>query len=157
MTNECVAAAAALSTAGISAEVIDLRAIAPWDQDTVRASVARTGHCVVVHEAVVPFGVGAEISTVVTDRLFGSLKPRIARVGAPFTPLPSAQPLDTEFLVSPERIVEAAGQLLETSRAAQRESPCPSWRRRAGVDRPWKRTASVPKPRSLQISGGGNG
>lgn len=64
MVNEAKAALPKLAEAGISAELIDLRSIAPWDQETVLASVARTGRALVVHEAVTPFGVGAEISAV---------------------------------------------------------------------------------------------
>lgn len=111
MMNECLAAVEALSAAGISAEVIDLRTIAPWDQETVLASVAKTGRCLVVHEAVVPFGVGAEIAAVITERLFRQLKAPVARVGAPFTPVPFSKPLETAFIPSTEKIVEAAKAL----------------------------------------------
>lgn len=112
MMNECLAAVEALCAAGISAEVIDLRTISPWDQETVLASVAKTGRGVIVHEAVVPFGVGAEIAAVVTERLFRQLKAPVARVGAPFTPVPFSKPLETEFLASPGKIVEAAKALM---------------------------------------------
>ena len=112
MMNECLTAVETLRTAGISAEVIDLRTIAPWDRATVLASVGKTGRCVIVHEAVVPFGVGAEIAAVITEHLFRQLKAPVARVGAPFTPVPFSKPLETEFLASPEKIVKAAKALM---------------------------------------------
>lgn len=110
--NESLAAAAALKAAGISVEVIDLRTIAPWDQATVLASVAKTGRCVVVHEAVVPFGAGAEIAAVITENLFHQLKAPVARVGAPFSPVPFSKPLETAFIPSTDKIVEAVKKLM---------------------------------------------
>ena len=109
---ECLSAIKPLQEVGISAELIDLRTIAPWDQDTVLESVAKTGRCLVVHEAVVPFGVGAEISAVVTEQLFKQLKAPVGRVGAPQVPVPFAKPLETAFLVNPEKIVEAAKRMM---------------------------------------------
>jgi len=116
MMNECLAAAESLRAAGIGAEVVDLRTIAPWDQETVLASVVKTGCCVIVHEAVVPFGVGAEIAAVINERLFRRLKAPVARVGAPFTPVPFSKPLETEFLASPRKIADAAKALMADAR-----------------------------------------
>lgn len=115
MMNEAHGAVAALKEAGISAELIDLRTISPWDQDTVLASVAKTGRCVIVHEAVVNFGVGAEITSVISERLFQQLKAPVARVGAPYTPVPFSKPLETEFLVQPGNIVDAVTGLMAVS------------------------------------------
>ena len=56
----------------ISVEVIDLRTIAPWDKATVLSSVAKTGRAVITHEAVKPFGVGAEISSVIHEEYSAS-------------------------------------------------------------------------------------
>jgi pyruvate dehydrogenase E1 component beta subunit len=93
-------------------EVIDLRSIQPWDQECVFASVKKTGRCLVVHEAVKPFGAGAEIAATVSEHFFGSLKAPVARVAAPFTPVPFAKPLETLFVPSPEKIAEAAAKLV---------------------------------------------
>ncbi len=82
MIQESLPAVAQLAEAGISAELIDLRSIAPWDRATVLASVARTGRAVIVHEAVTPFGAGAEIAAVLNEELFGSLKAPVRRMGA---------------------------------------------------------------------------
>ncbi|MNI15684.1 Acetoin:2,6-dichlorophenolindophenol oxidoreductase subunit beta [compost metagenome] len=111
--NEALGAVPALEAAGISAEIIDLRTISPWDQEAVLASVARTGRLLVAHEAVTPFGVGAEIAAVVSNALFGRLKAPVVRVGGPFTPVPFSKPLETAFTVDAARIAAAAIQLVK--------------------------------------------
>ncbi len=111
--NECLGALQALQAAGISAEVIDLRSVQPWDQEAVCASVAKTGRCLVVHEAVTPFGAGAEIAAVVTERLFKTLKAPVARLGAPFAPVPFSKPLETAFPPSAGTIAQAAIALVK--------------------------------------------
>ncbi len=113
MMNEAHMALAALGEAGISAEIVDLRTIAPWDQETVLASVAKTGRLLVVHEAVVPFGVGAEIAAVVQEKLFGKLKAPVGRVGAPFNPVPFSKPLETAHIPSADKIAAAAIALVK--------------------------------------------
>lgn len=110
---EAQGALAALAEAGISGEIIDLRTISPWDQQTVLASVEKTGRLLVAHEAVVPFGVGAEIAAVVQERLFGKLKAPVARVGGPFTPVPFSKPLESAFVTDAPKIAEAAIQLVK--------------------------------------------
>lgn len=112
LMNEASEAVQKLEAEGINAELIDLRTISPWDKETVLASVAKTGRLVIAHEAVVPFGVGAEIATVVMTELFGKLKAPVARVGAPFTPVPFSKPLETEFVPSADKIVAAAKGLM---------------------------------------------
>lgn len=94
---ESAQAAEDLAKDGISAEVIDLRSVQPWDRDAVLASVAKTGRCLIVHEAVTPFGVGAEIAAVVQKELFGKLRAPVERLGAPFTPVPFSRPLELAF------------------------------------------------------------
>lgn len=108
MVNEAITAAATLAEAGVSAEVIDLRSIQPWDEAAVLASVEKTGRLVIVHEAVVPFGAGAEIAAVVHEKLFGRLKAPVKRIGAPFTPVPFSKPLETAFMPDAGRVAEAA-------------------------------------------------
>jgi pyruvate dehydrogenase E1 component beta subunit len=110
---ESLGALQALGEAGISAEVIDLRTIQPWDQDTVLASVRKTGRLLVAHEAVVPFGVGAEIAAVVQEKLFGQLKAPVARIGAPFTPVPFSKTLEAAFVTDGPKIAEAAIKLVK--------------------------------------------
>jgi pyruvate dehydrogenase E1 component beta subunit len=83
---------------GLSVEVIDLRTISPWDHRAVLDSVARTRRAVVVHEAVTPFGVGAEVSARIHEELFGDLLAPVRRVGAAFTPVPYAPTLEAAYV-----------------------------------------------------------
>ncbi|WP_294190760.1 alpha-ketoacid dehydrogenase subunit beta [uncultured Sphingomonas sp.] len=106
--NEAVAAADAIEAAGFSAEVIDLRTISPWDREAVLASVRKTGRCLVTHEAVTQFGVGAEIAAVLSEELFGTLKRPVARLGAPYAPVPFSKPLEAAYAPNASRIAEAA-------------------------------------------------
>ncbi|GGA37088.1 alpha-ketoacid dehydrogenase subunit beta [Sphingomonas psychrolutea] len=114
MVTRCLTAAAELDKEGISAEVIDLRTISPWDVEAVLASVRKTGRAVIVHEAVRTFGVGAEIAATLHEKLFRELKAPVGRLGAPFTPVPFAGNLEQAFLVQPGAIVEAARATLAT-------------------------------------------
>lgn len=77
-----------LAAEGIEVEVIDLRSIRPLDMDTVLASVERTGRAVIIHEAHLFYGVGAEIAAQLNETLFGRLKAPVHRVGAPDYPVP---------------------------------------------------------------------
>jgi pyruvate dehydrogenase E1 component beta subunit len=106
------AAAEKLAGDGIGVEVIDLRTIAPWDRETVLKSVAKTGRAVVTHEAVKPFGVGAEISAVVHEELFSQLRKPVQRVGAPFCAVPYSKPLEQAFIPGVPQIEAAIRRTL---------------------------------------------
>ena len=71
-------------------EVIDLRTLAPWDRESVLASVRRTRRCLVVHEDLVTAGFGAEVAAVVAEELFLDLDAPVARMGMPDVPPPHA-------------------------------------------------------------------
>lgn len=107
MVHECQAVAEQLATEGISVEVIDLRTIAPLDLDTVLCSVAKTNRLVVAHEAVTPFGVGAELAAAAAREGFWNLDAPVIRVGAEPTPAPYAPSLERAWLPSRERIAAA--------------------------------------------------
>lgn len=108
----CQMALAGLAEAGISAELIDLRTISPWDKEAVLASAAKTGRVLVAHEAVRSFGPGAEIAATINEELFGQLKAPVKRLGAPYSPVPFSKPLEDAYIVQPERVVEAAKALM---------------------------------------------
>ena len=112
MVQEAAAATLVLASRGISAELIDLRSIAPWDRETVLASVKKTGRAIVVHEAVTPFGAGAEISSVIHENLFHTLKAPVQRLGAAFCPVPFSRPLEAAFAPDAAAIEAAAAALL---------------------------------------------
>lgn len=65
---------------GVGVELIDLRTIYPWDRQTVINSVKKTGRCIIVHESMVNFGVGAEVAATIQDKAFDSLRAPIKRV-----------------------------------------------------------------------------
>ena len=105
-------ALAGLAEAGISAEIIDLRTISPWDKEAVLASVAKTGRALVVHEAVRNFGPGAEIAATISEELFGQLRAPVRRLGGAQCAVPFAKVLEDAFLPQPADIVAAATAMM---------------------------------------------
>ena len=101
------AVAAAMAEEGVDVEVIDLRTIAPFDEEAVLNSVAKTNRAVVVHEAVKAFGAGAEISSRIHEELFGQLKAPVKRVGSKYSPVPFSPPLEQHFLYNEDEIKSA--------------------------------------------------
>jgi 2-oxoisovalerate dehydrogenase E1 component beta subunit len=106
-----VALAAAEET-GIDAEVIDLRTLSPLDLDTIAASVAKTGRCVVAHEATLTSGFGAELCAILQEQLLYSLEAPIKRVAGWDTPYPHAH--EWVYFPGPDRLGAA---MLETVKA----------------------------------------
>jgi 2-oxoisovalerate dehydrogenase E1 component len=111
MVHEAVAAADRLAGEGISVEVIDLRTVAPLDMAPILDSVHRTGRLVIAHEAVVPFGIGAEIAATVAREAFWDLDAPIQRVGAEATPPPYAPELERAWLPDRDDVAEAIRRL----------------------------------------------
>jgi len=103
----------ALAEKGISAELVDLRTVSPWDKETVLNSVRKTGRAVIVHEAVRQFGVGAEIAATIQEELFGALKAPVRRLGAPYSPVPFAKVLEDAFLVQLADVVAAVESVMK--------------------------------------------
>lgn len=99
-------AAEILANDGIDAEVIDLRTISPYDEETILESVKKTHRLVIVHEAVKQGGVGAEIAAFVAEEAIDYLDAPILRYGAPFTPVPFSPVLENAYRVKTEDIVE---------------------------------------------------
>jgi 2-oxoisovalerate dehydrogenase E1 component beta subunit len=105
-----VAEAAAQET-GIDAEIIDLRTLVPYDLDTIAASVEKTGRCVVVHEATLTSGFGAELSALVQENCFYHLEAPVVRVTGWDTPYPHAQEWD--YFPGPARVGRALRAVME--------------------------------------------
>lgn len=101
-----LSAAEIADTEGYSLEVVDLRSLSPLDIDTLAESVTKTGRLVVVHEAPVFGGLGAEIAARVTDRCFYYLEAPVLRVGGFDIPYPPAK-LEKHHLPNPDRILSA--------------------------------------------------
>jgi pyruvate dehydrogenase E1 component beta subunit len=112
MVNSCLQAASALEEAGISAEVIDLRSLKPFDEAAILASARKTGRVVVVHEASRTCGLGAEIAATIGEKAFSALKGPVLRVTGPDAPPPSSYALEMAFMPQPDRIVAAAKELV---------------------------------------------
>lgn len=104
---DALAVAGELAKEGISVEVIDLRTIAPYDQETVLASVRKTGRAITLHEAVRPFGTGAEIAATIQERLWDQLKGPVLRIGGTFSPVPFASVLEQAWIPTKPQIVGA--------------------------------------------------
>jgi 2-oxoisovalerate dehydrogenase E1 component subunit beta len=107
----CLEAAAVAAGEGHALEVIDLRSLSPLDMATIQASVARTGRLVVVHEAPVFMGLGAEIAARITERCFYQLEAPVLRVGGAAVPYPPAR-LESTYLPDPDRVLDAVDRAL---------------------------------------------
>ena len=105
-------AAETLAQEGVSAEVIDLRTLKPWDEDTVIESVGRTGRLVVVHEAPVSFGLGAEIIATVMEKAGDRLYSPPARVGHADIVWAPAK-MEPYSMIEPARVANAVRQVME--------------------------------------------
>jgi pyruvate dehydrogenase E1 component beta subunit len=105
--HDALAVADKMAKDGVSLEVIDLRTISPWDEETVFTSVAKTKRAITLHEAVKQFGVGAEISSRIHEELFRDLAAPVQRVASANTPVPFAPPLEQAYMWS-QASIEAA-------------------------------------------------
>jgi pyruvate dehydrogenase E1 component beta subunit len=106
MVRTCVEAAVAAREDGRALEVIDLRSLAPLDTETVVASVRRTGRCVVVHEAPITGGIGAEVAARVTQECFYQLEAPVLRVGGFSVPYPPSR-IEDHYLPDLDRVLDA--------------------------------------------------
>ena len=104
-------ALSAADDTGIDAEVIDLRTLIPLDLETIMASVEKTGRCVVVHEATLTSGFGAELAALVQQHCFYSLEAPIERVAGWDTPYPHA--FEWDYFPGPKRVGEALRRATE--------------------------------------------
>jgi len=112
MVREATAAAETLAGEGVDAEVVDLRSLQPLDIDTVVRSVRKTHRAVVVHEAVRFGGLGGEIAAQIQELAFDDLDAPVARVGAPFSPVPFSSVLEQAYLPNADKIVAETRSLL---------------------------------------------
>jgi len=106
MVHRCLEAAETLAGEGVGCRVLDLRSLVPLDVEAIAEAVRATGRAVVVHEAPLTLGMGAEISARIVEGAFDHLEAPVVRVTAPDVPYPPAS-LEQRYLPSVERIVEA--------------------------------------------------
>ena len=107
MVDVALAAARRLEEEDIDVEVIDPRTLNPLDEETILASVRKTNRLVVVHEACMRGGFGAEVAALVQDKAFDHLDAPIARVAAPDTPIPYNHHLESLIIPGQNHIIEA--------------------------------------------------
>jgi pyruvate dehydrogenase E1 component beta subunit len=112
MANESLAAADRLAEDGISVEVIDPRTLQPLDTDTIVSSVRKTNRAVVVHEAVRFGGLGGEIAAQIQEHAFDHLDAPVARVAAPFSPVPFSPALEAVYLPDAAAIADGIRDVL---------------------------------------------
>jgi 2-oxoisovalerate dehydrogenase E1 component beta subunit len=106
-------AAETLSREGVELEVLDLRTLAPLDEDSILESVGRCHRVLICHEANPVCGVGAEVAAVIADRGFDFLDAPIRRLTSPHTPVPFAPVLEDAFVPGTDDVVEAVKKLVE--------------------------------------------
>lgn len=104
-------AAELLDEYGCSVDLLDLRSLSPWDEETVLESAERTGRLLVVHEDNRTCGFGAEVASTIAERTRRAI--RIKRVARPDTFVPCNFPNQMQVLPSLERILDAAAELLD--------------------------------------------
>ena len=97
---------------GISVEVLDLRTLAPYDWDAIRASVEKTSRVIVAHEDCLSWGYGAEIAARIADELFDRLDAPVRRVGALDTWVGYHPQLEAAILPQTDTLVTAIDHLL---------------------------------------------
>lgn len=116
MVHPTLQAAEQLAAEGISAEVIDPRTLTPLDEETLVASVAKTGGAVIVDEGYNRFGVTAELAAVVAYGAFDYLDAPVERLGAMDVPIPFSPPLEFATIPDEGKIVAAAHRVLDGRR-----------------------------------------
>ena len=113
MVYTALEAAKTLSDEGVQAEVIDLRSLAPLDRDAVLESVAKTSRALLLHEATLTGGIGGELAAIISEHAFEHLDAPVMRVASADTPVPYAPTLESAFLPSAAKVVEAAKKLVQ--------------------------------------------
>jgi pyruvate dehydrogenase E1 component beta subunit len=112
----------AIKEAGISAELIDLQTVVPWDRETIRASVAKTGRLIVIEESPESGGWGSEIISEVVRSNFSDLKSTPFRMTTPDVPVPYNGDLEARFVPQVADIAAKIKYALKNSGA-----PAPWW------------------------------
>jgi 2-oxoisovalerate dehydrogenase E1 component beta subunit len=111
MLTEAAQAAAALAERGISAELVDLVTLKPYDAETILRSVQKTGRCVIIHEAARTAGFGAEIAAMLAERAMTALLAPVERVAGYDVVMPLPR-LERQYIPSVARILKACDRTL---------------------------------------------
>jgi 2-oxoisovalerate dehydrogenase E1 component beta subunit len=112
MVNYALKAADELQKAGISVEVLDLRCARPLDVEAILETAKKTGKVLIVHEDNLTGGIGGEIAALIAEHALFYLDAPIVRLAGPDVPaMPYSPPLEHAFMVTPEKIRDAAEKL----------------------------------------------
>ncbi len=101
----------AVESLGVSADIVDLRTLLPWDKDAVEASVRKTNKVLVLHEDTLTGGIGAEIAAWISEHCFEYLDAPVSREASLDTPVPFSRPLEENFLPQ-QRFLSKLNRLL---------------------------------------------
>ena len=112
MAREAERAGEMLAGEGIDSEVIDLRSLKPWDQETVCASVQKTGRAVVADSGWRTCGAAAEVAATISTEAFRFLKAPVQRVALPDVPAPTSREQEKAYYPDARHIVEAVKKTL---------------------------------------------
>ncbi len=105
-------AAEELAKDGVSVEIVDLRSIIPFDEEAILESVAKTNRVIILHEAPLTGGAGAEFAARIAEKAFDYLDAPVKRVAALDVPTPYSPPLEAAYLPNKEKVIAAARELL---------------------------------------------
>jgi len=98
---------------GVSVEIIDLRTLMPWDRETVLSSIRKTNRVLVLHEANITGGIGAEIASTISEEAFEFLDAPVKRIASLDTPIPFASHIESNVYLPHKRFENALRELLE--------------------------------------------
>ncbi|MTI79546.1 MAG: alpha-ketoacid dehydrogenase subunit beta [Firmicutes bacterium] len=112
MLGTALNAAGKLEQQGISVEVVDLRTLAPLDEDTILKSVRKTGRLLVLHEATRTGGFGGEIAALVAEKAFNQLKAPVKRITAPDIPVPYSKPMEQFYIPNEDNVINGIKSIL---------------------------------------------
>ncbi len=113
MVHVALESAAKLEEEGISVEVLDLRSLCPLDTEMILEETSKIGKVIVLHEANRSCGVGAEVSSIISEEAFRYLEAPIVRLTAPDTPVPFSTPLENYYLPDEPRVSQAIRDLFD--------------------------------------------
>ncbi len=113
MVHLALKAAEVLSKEGIKLEVIDLRSLVPLDEETMLSSFRKTNRVIILHEAPLRGGVGAELESLICEKAFDALAAPPIRIASKMTPVPMSPILEDFYLPSLQDIVDAAKRLVQ--------------------------------------------
>jgi 2-oxoisovalerate dehydrogenase E1 component beta subunit len=111
MVWESLEAAKELEKEEISVEVVDLRSLLPYDKEMILESAKKTGKVLIVHEACLTYGPGAEMAAFIADNAFEYLDGPVKRLASKDTPVPYSKPLEAFFMPKADKIADAAREL----------------------------------------------